>query len=178
MTNMIKYAVSFVVGGAIGTAATYFAVKAKAAKQANEEIKEIREFYKNENKPKKVEHSDIPKEEPKKEPAKPEVVNNYTKLTRDLGYSKDEEPKGTPGEKPYVISPDQFGELDDYIKVSLTYYSDKVLADGDGEVVDDIEEVVGDALDHFGEYEDDSVFVRNDAKRCDYEILLDEDPFN
>ena len=24
-----------------------------------------------------------------------------------------------------------------------------------------------------GEYEDDSVFVRSDAKRCDYEILKD-----
>lgn len=29
-------------------------------------------------------------------------------------------------------------------------------------------------LKHFGEYEDDSVYVRNDAKKCDYEILLDQ----
>ena len=33
---------------------------------------------------------------------------------------------------------------------------------------------IGDALDHFGEYEEDAVFARNDAKRCDYEILKDE----
>lgn len=26
---------------------------------------------------------------------------------------------------------------------------------------------------HFGEYEEDAVFVRNDAKKCDYEILKD-----
>lgn len=32
----------------------------------------------------------------------------------------------------------------------------------------------GDSLEHFGEYEDDSVYVRNDAKKCDYEILLDQ----
>lgn len=31
-----------------------------------------------------------------------------------------------------------------------------------------------DSLNHFGEYEDDSVFVRNDARKCDYEILLDQ----
>lgn len=30
-----------------------------------------------------------------------------------------------------------------------------------------------DALGHFGEYEDDSVFVRNDEEQTDYEILLD-----
>ena len=47
------------------------------------------------------------------------------------------------------------------------------MADECGEIVDDVEEIIGDGLDHFGEYEDDSVFVRSDAKRCDYEILKD-----
>ena len=43
------------------------------------------------------------------------------------------------------------------------------------DIVDDIEETVGiDSLTHFGEYEDDSVFVRNDERKCDYEILLDD----
>lgn len=56
---------------------------------------------------------------------------------------------------------------------SLTYFADGVLADECGEIVDDVEEIIGDGLDHFGEYEDDSVFVRSDAKRCDYEILKD-----
>ena len=42
------------------------------------------------------------------------------------------------------------------------------------DIVDDIEETVGiDSLTHFGEYEDGSVFVRNDERKCDYEILLD-----
>ena len=42
-------------------------------------------------------------------------------------------------------------------------------------VVDDVEEIVGEeSLTHFGEYEDDSVFVRNDRLKCDYEILLDQ----
>ena len=39
----------------------------------------------------------------------------------------------------------------------------------------DVENTIGiDSLNHFGEYEEDSVFVRNDIKKCDYEILLDE----
>ena len=37
------------------------------------------------------------------------------------------------------------------------------------------DDVVGmESLTHFGEYEDDSVFVRNDRLKCDYEILMDE----
>ena len=40
---------------------------------------------------------------------------------------------------------------------------------------DEIEETIGkSSLTRFGEYEPDSVFVRNDRLKCDYEILLDE----
>ena len=77
--------------------------------------------------------------------------------------------------EPYVISPEQFGENEDYERISLTYYADQVLVDENDEMIEDVEEMVGfESLNHFGEYEDDSVFVRNDAKKCDYEILLDQ----
>lgn len=77
-------------------------------------------------------------------------------------------------EKPYVISPEEFGELYDYATVSLTYYADNVLADDQDIPIEDVDGVVGlDSLTHFGEYEDDSVFVRNDKVMTDYEILLD-----
>ena len=60
-------------------------------------------------------------------------------------------------------------------RISLTYYADGVLADENDEVIEDVEDAVGiDSLNRFGEYEDDSVFVRNDARKCDYEILLDQ----
>ena len=77
-------------------------------------------------------------------------------------------------EKPYVIPPEEFDDSDEYAKLSLTYYSDGVLADENDEIVDDINETVGaDFANHFGEYEDDSVFVRNNRLKCDYEILRD-----
>ena len=64
---------------------------------------------------------------------------------------------------------------EEYEQISLTYYADGVLADENDEVIEDVEDAVGiDSLNHFGEYEDDSVFVRNDARKCDYEILLDQ----
>ena len=76
--------------------------------------------------------------------------------------------------RPYVISPDEFGENDDYETQSLDYYADGVLAENMGNIVEDIESMVGrDSLNHFGEYEDDAVHVRNDAQQCDFEILRD-----
>ena len=54
-----------------------------------------------------------------------------------------------------------------------------MLADDNDDVVEDVNNVVGtESLTHFGEYEDDSVFVRNDGLRCDYEILLDQRKFS
>ena len=75
-------------------------------------------------------------------------------------------------EKPFIISPQEFGELDNYETSTLTYYDDKVLADSGDDVIEDIDEIVGEgSLTRFGEYEEDAVFVRNDILKCDYEIL-------
>ena len=75
---------------------------------------------------------------------------------------------------PYIITPDEFGEFDDYETISLTYYADGVLTDDMDEPIEDVDGLVGvDSLSHFGEYEDDSVFVRNDRMKADYEILSD-----
>lgn len=79
------------------------------------------------------------------------------------------------GDKPYVIPPEDFGEKDDYSTESLVYFKDGVLADDMDHRIEDVEAMVGvESLNHFGEYEDDSVFVRNDRLKIDFEILLDE----
>lgn len=80
--------------------------------------------------------------------------------------------------EPYIIAPEEYGEKDDYITKSWTYYSDFVLADEEGEIISDPESIIGDALAHFGEYEDDSVHVRNDTTECDYEIIKHEKTFS
>ena len=72
----------------------------------------------------------------------------------------------------YVIPPAECGECD-YEVIELTYYADGVLADG-RDIIDDPEDLVGPkALSSFGEYEEDTVYVRNDARRCDYCIIKD-----
>lgn len=108
----------------------------------------------------------IPTEEEKKE---------YAQKVQDLGYAAADEdiPFDVP---PHVISPEDFGTIDEYDQISLTYYSDGVLADDDNRAMSDeeIEYAVGkESLTHFGEFEEDSVFVRNDRLKVDYEILLD-----
>lgn len=85
---------------------------------------------------------------------------------------------------PYVISPEEFGEKEDeygesYDIITLHYYSDKILTDDRNELLEDVEYTVGyDSLNHFGEYEDDTVFVRNDRLKADYEILLELEKYS
>lgn len=77
-------------------------------------------------------------------------------------------------EKPYVITPEEFDDSD-YATESLDYYEgDGVLVDAYGDVVEDVADMVGaDFASHFGEYEEDTVYVRNDAREMDYEICRD-----
>lgn len=177
MKNSTGILIGFLLGGTIGSAVTYILVRNKFAKQSQAEIEEIREYYSN-RKP-----ADIC-EKPEPPMTKEEIfrkISEYDEKVFDLGYwshhsesgSEDKNPIDRDG--PYVISPEEFGEIKEYSQISLTYYDgDGVLADDGDEIVDDIDAIVGnDFQTHFGEYEDDSVFIRNPVKKCDYEILLD-----
>lgn len=78
------------------------------------------------------------------------------------------------GRAPYVISPDDFASLDDWKTVSLTYYADDILEDEKYNIINNRNELIGHkALTTFGEYEEDSVFVRNERLKTDFEILKD-----
>ena len=79
------------------------------------------------------------------------------------------------GTEPYVISPYDFGDLDEYAQIELTYYEgDDILEDDEYNIITDRDELIGPkALFTFGEYEDDAVFVRNERLRTDFQILKD-----
>ena len=116
-------------------------------------------------------------------PKKPDLME-YAAIIKDQGYvnysnttdSTDPKNNTTKEEpnmaKPYVINPVDFGE--DYEVVSLNYYANGVLTDDQDEPIENVDDIVGtDFMNHFGEYEEDSVFVRNDERKTDYEILRD-----
>ena len=168
MNNTVTNLLMFSSGAIIGSVITWQMIKSKYERIAQEEIDSVRESLLG-DKPKNdepvVTESDI------------KANNNIIEKQGYVDYSGStkETKKEVPDvEKPYVIAPTEFDELDDYDTESLVYYSDGYLTDDRNNLVDDINAIVGmESLTHFGEYEDDSVFVRNDRLKTDYEILLD-----
>ena len=91
-----------------------------------------------------------------------------------ISAPKDEEKEDEPKDGPYVITPREYGSIDEYEQIILVFWKDHVLTDDNFDIVEDIEDCVGfESLNHFGEYMDDVVYVRNDRTKCDYEISLD-----
>lgn len=92
-----------------------------------------------------------------------------------LNYFKDKESEEYERvEKPYVISPDEFGELYDYSKVSLFYWADGVLTDDDYYRIDDEFDLKSlGVLEMFESGDVDAVYIRNDRKQQDIEVLYE-----
>lgn len=178
MNSKVSFILGTIIGAGIGVAGTYSYFKDKYEKLAEKDFNSRRVF--DEDKKDESEEPVAEKTADNRTVDKPSIAEYAARLQKEgyVNYSdmQDKKQKQEIGvDKPYVIQPSDFGEFDDYEKISLTYTADGVLLDDMNEIVDDIEETVGeDSLEHFGEYEDDSVYVRNDAKKCDYEILLDQ----
>ena len=185
MKQKLLYLVMFAAGATIGSAVSWQLAKNKYKQIADEEIQSVKDaFSKKENDvntklstanamlKKNMINSDL--NSTHKDAYKDILTTNKYLYSENTNAKKE-----VPETGPYVISPDEFGELDDYETISLTYYSDKVLADDMDQVIDDYMVCVGnDFMNHFGEYEDDSVFIRNDVRKCDYEILYDLRPYS
>lgn len=99
--------------------------------------------------------------------------NDKPKIGSVKSTIKTDKPSKKSVKTPYVITPDEY-QLSDYESETLIWYSDKILADADGNVIHNINEIVGpEALSTFGRYLDDTVYVRDDSKKIDYEIIWD-----
>ena len=161
----------FAVGAAIGSAVTWKFVENKYKKLADEDIASYKEMCERK-------YGAVEKSEPEKAPvteASKSSLEQAIDICKKEGYDMNVDECGRDMSKPYVIRPEEFGQFDDYKQVSLSYYEkDKVLTDELDNPIEDVDMTVGlDSLTHFGQYEDDSVYVRNDERMTDYEILLD-----
>lgn len=171
MNKKTVFILAFIMGAAAGVVGTFSYAKKKYEEIAQEDFLSRRENDKkvvaenettnfNTNKPDLTEYAAI---------LKKEGYTNYSDATEK------EEGEKEIMDKPYVIPPESFDDYEDYEAISLTYYADGILADENDEIIDDVENIVGfESLSHFGEFEDDSVYVRNDIRKCDYEILTDQ----
>lgn len=179
---------SLVLGFASGMAVGYYVSKNRFQELADKEIESVKRVYEKHFK------KDVQKEStPKNNASKQDQLKEALLKDKESYKNYAEQYKGSDKEiiapipkksiktppkvvkktntTPYVISPEQYNESE-YEADTLIYYSDKVLADSDGNIIHNVNEVIGpEALSTFGRYLNDTVYVRDDNKKIDYEII-------
>lgn len=176
----------FAAGALAGAAVAARVVRDKYQQEAQEEIAEMREYYrelrknaKTPNEDKMLEEDENNKEE-KEENTKDEynkIVKDYTNYTQyndtETKENKKEEKEERTNYEPFIIDIEEFGEDPTYDTATLTYYKDKVLTNDLDDVID--YSVAGEEnLKIFDEHPDcKAIYVRDDIYMVDYEIIRD-----
>lgn len=185
MSNTLSKVLIFAAGAAIGSIVTWRILKPKYERLVEEEIESVRKaFGVNEAPPedKPTEESDVVDfaelAKQADEEARRKRLQEYNDIIQREKYNSSiEREEHMSMDEPYVITPEEFDEHEDYSTEFLTYYANGVLVkDIYDEIVPDreIPELVGrESLEHFGDYEDELVHVRNDRLKCDFEISID-----
>lgn len=175
----------FAAGALAGAAVAARAVRDKYQQEAEEEIAEMRDYYRELRKNAKTPDEDKMIEEENKKEEKEEntkneydeIVKGYTNYTQyndtETKENKKEEKEERTDYEPFIISAEEFGEDPGYDTATLTYYKDKVLTDDLDDVID--YSVAGEEnLKIFDEYPDcKAIYVRDDIYMVDYEIIRD-----
>ncbi|MCC8049744.1 MAG: hypothetical protein LIP10_03665 [Clostridiales bacterium] len=191
MSTGAEVVIGVFTGAAVGAGTSILAMKKHFENEKQKEVEEIRNIYM-----KKAEEDGEPEKAEKIRKAGETVENKdadmkeYRKRVQSEGYVKysgdnpGEKTNRTPMKKdwipPYIISPEQFDEHADdglgWETRTLLYFADGVLTDNDSNKIEDMSTILGDKeiLTHFGEYEEDSIHVRNENRKIDYEVLLDQ----
>ena len=169
----IKSVIIFVAGVATGALGGYFVTKKMLHEHTEAEIQSVKDAFKQlaeeekqalmDSSEKEAKTKEMMKEYRGEKDAVPERKPGDT----DISNKKHLEPKE---DEPYCIDPAEFADEND--TEYLTYYADGILAyDDSGEVVKHPEELIGkENLYHFGEFEEDMLYVRDPIENVDYSI--------
>lgn len=188
MNNSGAGAIGFIFGAAIGSVVTWYFIKQKYARVdisgniSKEELESLKEKLK--AREKAAEGQEEKKDIAKEATHKPDITE-YAKILKKENYVNysDKDPNSMDSNhqmkkvgRVESISPSEFGEDEEYDKIVLNYFSDDILADDEsGEIIDNPDYLVGDDFaSHFGDYEADTVFIRNDTEETYYEICRDD----
>ena len=173
----------FAAGALAGAAVAARVVRDKYQQEAEEEIAEMRNYYRELRKNVKTPNEDAIVEEEKEvkeESTKneyDEIVKGYTNYTQyndiETRENKKEEKEERTNYEPFIIDVEEFGEDPTYDTATLTYYKDKVLTNDLDDVID--YSVAGEEnLKIFDEHPDcKAIYVRDDIYMVDYEIIRD-----
>lgn len=179
----MKNFIAFVLGAATGAVIAWAIAKNSYEQQYQEDKKSIEEYYKSKYAP--MVKAKNPRNETPVEPnndrdiGEKNFIQSFSNIIDRNGYRAygHEIREDSPGihstkDEPYVIPPEEYGEINDYELLSWTCYANGVLTDDMDQPVVDPEQFVGsDVLSKFGQYSEDVVHIRNDERRCDYEIV-------
>ena len=185
----------FLIGGVSGCVSGFLLARRYYTQVKEEELARQKEYYESkfvkstdeettEDEAKEDEEDQSPGEKLKE---KIQARKDVEEIIREHEYRMSEKEKvEAPAEtfdEPYVISPEEYEDGTLYKEVNLTWYErDQVLTrdewnegEYESEVITDIEGTVGtDWVDRFGEFEEDTVYVRDPGMRIDYIIEREE----
>ena len=198
MNNKVFGIILFTAGAVIGSLVTWKVIKTKYEDIAQEEIDSVKEEYTrlmvsmkkklNDSITYKNDNNEDDRSEKDTDNIDNSIMTNYNEIVKSYRSSDDEEniqneKEGEEKEEdndgvsymeaPYVISPDDFGSVPGYNVEPLDYFADGILADGWGVELDIAETIGEDAINHFGDYDDDVVYVRNEQTKLEYEVTRD-----
>lgn len=166
--NSVLY---FLIGAAAGSLATYFVMKKKKYDSDFEVIETIKRS------PKTERTTDYQKKEVDSQPTEnidddetKKCYTNYVKM-----YTNSDVKMGDIV-KPHVISEEEFDTKGYKVESLIWHQSSNVLCDDFDQIIDDdlIDNFIGDktVLKTFEETDSDCLYIRDDVKKIDYEILL------
>lgn len=166
--------IAFVAGAALASVVTWKLVKDEYERR----IDELIDIYNRDVE--ECEEIEDEQDDEEESHAIDEMRTAYSNIINQSHYNNSsEEKEDRKVSDIYIIQPDEFDTIGHRTE-SLNYYADGVLTDQFDNVIDFEEDIIGDINpgEHFGEYEEDSVHVRNDITQCDYEILRDTRKFS
>lgn len=179
MSNL-KGLLIFAAGALAGAFAGARIAKKHYEELAQEEIEEVRAYYKNKEKeetnaieePEKIEEKSIEVEEKKEYDT---IIKHGNYMTMEEDEENEEDELCDSDDEPYIIDPSEFGNYGHYATQTCTYFADGVLVDDVDEVIEDPETLVGNYhVDIFRDFDATSVYVRNDWMKMDFEIIRDD----
>lgn len=190
--NIVLLTTGLLIGSVGGFFAGYYLSKNKYLNIAEKEIASVKKVYeKHFNKSEEaISAEPVKANVPNKSIPAPLVDPEKDKYQNYAGmYGKESsDPKGVPSrtsidtpkipkktkpKSPHVITPEEFRDSE-FEAETLIWYSDKILSDSDGRIIHNPNEIIGpEALSTFGRYMDDTVYVRDEDKKLDYEIIWD-----
>ena len=198
MNNKVFGTILFTAGAVIGSLVTWKVIKTKYEDIAQEEINSVKEEYTrlmvsmkkklNDSATYKDDNNEDDESEKNTDNIDDSIMTNYNEIVKSYCSSDEEEDNQNEKEgeekeedndgvsymaAPYVIPPDDFASVPGYNVEPLDYFADGILADGWGVELDIAETIGEDAVNHFGDYDDDVVYVRNEQTKLEYEITRD-----